>query len=313
MARDVIQLRPEIEELIREIAARPDSVLLRVPRGWERDVLSCDAPRVSSVGSGLRRAERHLIAVHREECAHVLRQAAWYRVATSSEGSDRIYLRHTATSSVAVPDPASVARDASRMLDRNLDLHADAEGLGMLERCVAPGYLQHASPEALCAAAHRLVPTCSGRMICGLAYLHAGRADAALLAFRESVQLAPSASAAALAWTNLGEAAEAKDRWLWAWSACESAIRADPSLVAPNIGSLWFSVRLGSTSKAGAAAARLEDLIGDSSELLDEHVQRFAKYATRMKRGWNPGLERTLRYTHDAAGPSVGRLFDALG
>lgn len=313
MVRDVIQLRPEIEELIREIAARPDSVLLRVPRGRWRAALRDDATSVSSLDSGFHRAERHLLAVHREECAHVLRQAAWHRVATSHEGSDRIYLKHTATYSVSVPSESSLARDASRVLEMSLDLKADTDGLGMVERCVSPGYLAGARPEALCAAAHRLVPSCSGRMICGLSYLHGGRSDAALLVFRELVRLAPTASAEALAWTNLGEAAEAKDRWLWAWSACERAIRADPSLVAPHVGALWFSVRLGSTPRATAAAARLGDLVGDRADLLDEHVQRFSKYAIRMKRGWNSDLERTLRRVQESAGPSAGRLFNALG
>src|SRR5436189_4868215 len=70
---------PELEELLREIAADPGSRLLRMPRSTRpRDLLAIPEP-VTRARAGLSVAERHLIEVHRDELAHLLRRACLIR------------------------------------------------------------------------------------------------------------------------------------------------------------------------------------------------------------------------------------------
>ena len=66
---------PEVEGILREIAADPRSRLLRVDRpGLFSAILDHD-PRISSFAAGLTAAERHLLDVHRAEVAWLLREA----------------------------------------------------------------------------------------------------------------------------------------------------------------------------------------------------------------------------------------------
>lgn len=66
-------LHPEVEHLLAEIAADPNSSLLRIPRTKVLPELFRPPDPIRQSAYFLTSAERHLLAVHREEVAHWLR------------------------------------------------------------------------------------------------------------------------------------------------------------------------------------------------------------------------------------------------
>lgn len=73
-----LDLDPEIDGLLREIAADPKSKLLRVRRPVDVRVFAETRPAIGVATAGLTKAERHLVQAHREEVAHKLIQNALY-------------------------------------------------------------------------------------------------------------------------------------------------------------------------------------------------------------------------------------------
>jgi len=313
MVRDVIQLRPEIEELIREIAARPDSVLLRVPRGSEWRVLQDDRATAGLSDSRLSSAERHLLALHREEVAFLLRQAAWCRVATSPQGQTFVCRRQAPGRVIAVPEPRVVSVHASSLLrdaDQGQRVGAEFE---LLELCVAGEPGRWPLAEDLCAAAHRLAPSFSGRMIAGTAYYLAGRAQVAQLAFQDALNSAPTREDRGIAYNNLAEALDAQDEWGRAQVATIRAIAHHGNLIAAHVGCMWYSIRMGDVRRADSAARDLEQLLQADPLALDEHARRFVACADRMLRGLGPSHRQVLALLRERTGPLAGRILHALG
>ena len=66
-------LHPEVEHLLAEIAADPNSSLLRIPRAKVLPELFRPPDPIRQSAHFMTSAERHLLAVHREEVAHWLR------------------------------------------------------------------------------------------------------------------------------------------------------------------------------------------------------------------------------------------------
>ncbi|MBI1379879.1 MAG: hypothetical protein GC161_02180 [Planctomycetaceae bacterium] len=66
-------LHPEVEHLLAEIAADPNSSLLRIPRAKVLPELFRPSDPIRPSAYFLTSAERHLLSVHREEVAHWLR------------------------------------------------------------------------------------------------------------------------------------------------------------------------------------------------------------------------------------------------
>ena len=76
-----------IEELLREIAADPESSLLRVPRPARIGVVLERAPLVGIATAGLTLAEQELVRVHRGEVAYLLRKLAVVRLFESPKAA----------------------------------------------------------------------------------------------------------------------------------------------------------------------------------------------------------------------------------
>jgi hypothetical protein len=76
-----------IEGLLREIAADPESSLLRVPRPARIGVVLERAPLVGIATAGLRLAEQELVRAHRGEVAYLLRKLAIVRLFESPKAA----------------------------------------------------------------------------------------------------------------------------------------------------------------------------------------------------------------------------------
>jgi len=308
----VNQLSPEITEIVRDIAARGDSVLLRVPRGSEIRSLREDRPVTRSAVSDLSRAERHLLTVYREEVAFALRQAAWFRVTTGESATHVFCRRHTSSKSAPETTARAVVIRAAESIRPSKEWPSDAHCIAVLESMIASSPTDWPSAAALCAAAQRLVPSYSGRLTAGLDYHIRARHESAGVVFAECVRSAVSADQLGIAWTNLAEAAYARGRNVGAWNAAQRAVRHYPSLFMAHVSCAWFSIQLADLDSARRAVRELEALAADDASLLDEHVQRFRRFAKSKLERLKPDGVVVLEQLRKTAGPLAGRLWDAL-
>jgi len=135
-AAEPLGFDPELEGLLRELAADPRSQLLRSTRPRTAAGLLERAGAVSPSRAGLTAAERHLLEVHRDELADVLRRACLMRF--YSDPARALYLNRSrdAQHAIAFDTP-------ERWRERAREALADArrsprplEGLDLLETCL---------------------------------------------------------------------------------------------------------------------------------------------------------------------------------
>jgi len=309
---DVIQLRPEVMELVREIAQRPDSVLLRVKPGAEMCALREDRSWLTGSESSLSRAERHLVEVYREEVAYALRAAAWLLIATSPEGVVRVTRGIGPSRTIPVPTAREVAALASKgLIARKMDGQADATSAS-LQAIASPEAILWPRPEVLCVLAHRLVPSCNGRILAGIAYALASRPEAARTSFSSGLEFATSVELAAAAWQGIAGLEEQRDQWLRARLAAHRARTLHPGLASAWIIELWCSIRLGEIEPALFAAAALEEIAAQDLSSVAEHGIRIEKTVSALKRSWNREADRTLHTVWARSAQNVGRILHAL-
>lgn len=207
-------LHPEVEHLLAEIAADPNSSLLRIPRAKILPELFRPPDPIRQSAYFLTSAERHLLAVHREEVAHWLRVGL---VFARSEGrrSRNAYF-------------AEVPLDRKRWLRKQSVIAATANLEGDLHaRIHVPGRWvdDEACALEVQAAAQRLVPSPLGPVVAAQLVTSLGDYSSALRLLREGqAQLEGSAFApllrtsAGVVYWRLGRHREAAVAYERAWT-----------------------------------------------------------------------------------------------
>jgi hypothetical protein len=305
-----LQLRPEVEELVREIARRPDSVLLRAPKSRvsEQDLQE----PAWSTQTGLASAERHLVAVHREEVAFALRQLAWSRLHRDVPKNDRLILRNTPNISAPAPDELEAARARARVLEETPVGTVDGDTMRVLESCVrAPGRFE-AGVVDLCAIAHRLVPSFQARFNAGTWYSLRGRIQPGLVLARQAMNVAATGVQLAAAWELAGQLAQGQRRWMVAERASRNAIRAEPEFVSPYVALTWSAVQRGDEASARESLRELRALVGTRVDLVAEYRDRFSAMAGTLKSAMSPSARLTIRNLVDGSESLAGELFHAM-
>ncbi len=312
MTRDVIQLQPEVEELLREIAAQPGSRMLRVPRVTPgARAFRGQSPVLRASSTGLSLAERHLIEVHREEVAHALRSVAWYQLAGGAQGRMRVTRRIRAGAVLAVPSALEASNGASVVLADSANDLGGAE-IELLKACTLPDARRWPEAEALCWAAHRIVPSWNGRMIGAIAFLLASRVRAALETSISALPYATSREQVATTFAHIGGALELQGDLKRALSAHARSLSVDAGFIPARIACLSLFVQIGDVPAAVATARELEDSFAGDPTLLDEHVARFASGDAAHRRVEPMQLSVSIRRVRDQVGGCTGRLVDAL-
>jgi len=312
MGPDVMQLHPEVEEILREVAEQPGSVLLRVPRGRELAALRADARVVSWSDSALSRAERHLVAVHREEVAFALRQAAWFRIAHGGFGRERVYKVITSDSFVPVPTGHTVRLGASTALSTEDVSTKRAGSLELLERLVADPQDSALHPESLLAAAQRLAPNVRARILAGTSFVIARRHQAAIVCFMDALRSSLPSEHRAIAWSNLAQALDECDRPDQALRASRRATDLLPGYIAAAAGNLWFAIRIRSKERVLDAVRALDAAGAVSPTSLDEVLQRFQECRVAGESSIAPDQQALVHGVRDAAHEPSRRLLDVL-
>jgi len=277
MARDVITLHPEIAEILRELAQKPGSALLRVPRrDVPRSVMESGSV-VSARSATLDEAERHLVQVHREELAFVLRQAAYLRL---NEGEDSRHLMvDRALSSLRdhIPREKDVRIGSSRALRGDTGHGEENEVVELLERCVASSVSGWASAGQLAAASHRLVPTDAARIYAAMHTHATGAPGAALVILRSVVATSGSISHQYAAWSNASHVYVRLSQLDRALNCAQTAVALSPREYPAQVNRLCIAARLRLVEEVRHAARAL-------TSLLDTNPQDVQALAT-----WNQG------------------------
>lgn len=181
MSRPVFD--PEVQALLEEIVADPDSTLLCVPEAPLSKWLAKREPAVTAGEALLARNERHLMQEHREEAAVLLALACQSALLSRPIAESRIH-RHV-TGGVHL-EPAPLA-----------GLSARAERLANLERGEPhrPALEDLSrSPTSLAAASLRLVPRDETRIWLAIALALEGEPRSAIHVLRDVLAHRPTAS-----------------------------------------------------------------------------------------------------------------------
>jgi hypothetical protein len=132
---EFITLDPEFEEVLREVAADPDSSLLRVPRPKRIRSLFDRGSAVGALEPGLTRAEQHLLQVHRNELAWLLRQACLVKLVEGPKS--RLYVSRyiTAERQVELMRPSTMRSQLDLERGTAAGAKDEAPAIALLDRC----------------------------------------------------------------------------------------------------------------------------------------------------------------------------------
>ena len=158
---ELVALHPEIEGLLRDVAADPESNLLRLPRsGLRRSVERAELPDRAPT-TGLRPAERELLRTCRHEVAYLLLLACYRQQITAPENRYLVY---------SVRSNADIANDIDlkwmRIAREKLGIVSDEKltrSLSLLARCTSGDGRSWPTVFELAAASARLVPSTMAR------------------------------------------------------------------------------------------------------------------------------------------------------
>jgi hypothetical protein len=165
MSADPLVLDPEFEALLREVALDPDSTLLRVPRPKVVRGLFEREDVVRPHETGLTLAERHLVQVHNNQLAWMLRQACLYKLLEDS--SKRYFVsRHGPSGEDRSPlRPSAIAALVKDDQDNNPDAGSHSNAIELLLRWVRQPLSAEPTVADLAAVSHRLQPTNQTRLL----------------------------------------------------------------------------------------------------------------------------------------------------
>lgn len=155
MATEAPIFTPDVEELLREIAKEPDSVLLRMPREKVKASLMETRSPVGPMTPGLSNAERELVRVHREEFAFQLRKATWVKLAADGVGPRVVSRQGRGTHRIPVPSLEETREEFTNV--------SNCFSLAESTECLVPDWMNspiHEWPSATAIAtiAHRFAP-----------------------------------------------------------------------------------------------------------------------------------------------------------
>jgi len=312
MTPEVIQLHPDVEAILREVAAQPGSVLLRVPRQHAARTLREDRALDEVTSPASSSAERHLLAVYREEIAFALRQAAWHRIATDGPRAGLVYRRVTATRDVSVPTGREVSVAAAEASRIAVPLAESVDAIELLETLTVPNAREKVGAQTLLAAAHRVSPSINGRILAGSSFVLAGSYAAGTACFLDALRTTSSRELQAICWSNLAHALDEQGRAPDALRAVRRAVRLLEGYIPAEAMRLWLAIRLGEASEACSASSALDEACRDDARMLDEVVRRFAAGKEQGTHRMSPDQVTLARHTQQQCGDSAGRLLHAL-
>lgn len=275
MKGETRQLDPEIAELVRDAVRDEGARLFTTPRLEDVAGLAALREPVRSTAPGLAKAERHLLQVHREEAAWLLRQASM--AASMPRYGPRVHHYVDVHRRVNPAEPDELRARSENVLSRGRTALEDPDCVHGLETIVRDG--QPAGAAALATLSLQLVPSDEARLCLYGALRLDGMEDLARTVALDVVGHAPSAINGSIAWSNIASALIARGEWTEARSAYRRAARQLPNPFAM-MNWLFTACQLGDRTDALRAAATLEDTVSPEHPAVEEYesyrgVERF--------------------------------------
>lgn len=258
---------PEVVALLDEVAADPNSTLLRIPKGRLLKWVGRPEEIVSPSGSHLTKAEKHLAAAYREEAAWVLLQACIAGLR-----------RDPLLFSTVEPDPKLVQRRA-RHLSGNEYLSASSQAaLSQLNT-------QDAFDAArLGTAAMRLVPNDTNRNALAVALLPKGQHVGAMRLLTRVLVGEPDTTQRSQAWENMAKVWTIRRDFAKSFECNRMALQSAPSTIRLLVWCLTSALQAGHEPRARDCVSELEK----HPALADIDQISSALSLARETGGWSP-------------------------
>jgi tetratricopeptide (TPR) repeat protein len=240
---------PEVQALLQEIVADPESTLLRVPEAPLSKWFAKREPPVTAGEAYLTRTERYLLQEYREEAALLLALACQSALLAKPIEETRIHRHITGGHTLEPTDPAELRARGSRLVERS-------GGAGF--RDPLQMLLGEKAPSDLAAASLRIVPRDETRIWLALALNDEGQPRSALRVLTDVLAHRPTRMNELYARENCGFVLQGQGSFESAVEWYESA--ADMA-EAGFIASLWWflsSLQAGARSSAQDSAERID-------------------------------------------------------
>ena len=305
---------PEVEELLLEVAANPDSLLLRGPqRGGVTGPLDLEEG-VSARTAGLTVSEKQLLRVWRSEAAEVLRQGFNQCLEGDPEkpirvvplSLDNVQVRHTTSQELKA--------EVKRLSRVTQAVHPESPLVQTLHRLALGDAPNVRMRRPLIELSHRLRPTDKSRI--GLALLEAqeGRSARAHAMYQSIATRSVSSESRAYALCNsvrlFAESGESNQRL----STAIAATRVAPAWAFSRLKCLRTAMDLGITQVAKDELGRLMDLGRPAQRMLEDHLEWLGSRIQRGLMAPEATLARTARkLSETGVGQSLVPLLKLAG
>jgi tetratricopeptide (TPR) repeat protein len=279
-------LDPEVEHLLREIAADPRSSLLRVSRSASLTGLLERSAPVSPNASGLTSAERHLLAVYRSELVYLLGSACLLRFYSDPGRAISLHKSVTVEQPMTVPDSVEWRSRCLAALSANKG-YPDVSHI--LERCIADGTFRSVSIAEIAATALRIQPCDPIRIYAGFDLAQRGQWHSALNVLRAVLAGPATRLDASFAWEDIAFVHAQLDQYGEAILAAQKAAHLEPGRVEPFMNWFFNACMAGSTEEARTAAVAIDELIDDNHPALASFILQIRRQ--RERGDWRPTIE----------------------
>ena len=295
---------PEVEELLRELAADPTSTLLRVPRKGIVPTLFDKHTMVSPRAAGLSSAERHLLQVYREDVALLLREAYYLYLQQGEPFGPALVWDVVQDRRFRLPTVEEWRRRAERALERPQEGDGAPEAHDVLALCVRESPVAMPSPVQLAVASLRLVPANQARIYVACDLQQSGMVEAGVRGFADILSQCSSSFHRSYCLQNMALAYEDMGDLDLASQLLAEASSIDESRSDPVMNWLFVSIQRMDTRSALDAARRIDRTLTPDHGALVDFVRLMLK--SRMLGWWNPnkGVPAFISRIADRLGPA---------
>lgn len=250
-------IEPELEEILRKLAADPDAKLMRVPAARSFVGMMNEGP-VNASSVALNRAERHLLLTYREELADLLRQRCVMEFFAMPDGDVRWHKSLSAKEELVVPDRESWTERATVVTEFDLgQSDGDRAARETLDACVS-GTEGEVGITQLARASLRAVDSDFARVYVALDLLRMQRVSEAAAVYRQVIETASNSRILSYCWEGLGVIDSLNSDMEAAVLCYRKSFDADDSRVVPLLNRLVAAAALGERGELASAASDVD-------------------------------------------------------
>jgi hypothetical protein len=312
MSADQAFLEPEVDALLREAAADPRSILLRVERKRAVPLLFSDESDVGPMTAGLAAIDRHLLAVHRSEVAELLRKVCLLRLMNGPRGRACVNRRPMVRGELRSPRLPDLRQQAEFEQESQPSTELAATGLDLVMQVLSDPAREEPRVYELAAVSHRLQPTQEAQVLGAMDLSQRESPTTAVRLLLRVLNDRPSVATAGCVCNNLGFAWNELGDLRKAFEALGEAMRFSEELALTRLNRLALGIQLGDECAALDANRELDSLIAADHPAVTAFVE--TALLARNSHRWSPTYEATtlVKMIRDQLGEAGRRIADAF-